>query len=105
MNKEIITIIDDNNVMYVGEHHFSDDWIGATAKHYLLKNLVTVGYNVDADKNVSVSLLPVGVPEILTDKTKNFVHFATSKIKIESSSELSPEFLEKYNAIFSSDVK
>jgi len=96
MNKELITLIDDNNVMYVGEYHSAD------INDYLLRNVVTIGYNVEEGK-VSVSLIPIGVPEILVDKNDNFIRFQTSKIKIESHSALTPEFLEKYKAIFSSN--
>jgi hypothetical protein len=99
MNKELITIIDDNNVMYVGEAHNCND------ETYLLRNVVTVGYSVDAAQTVSVSLLPVGIPDILLDRNDNFVNFQTKKIKIESSSKFTPEFIEKYNSTFSSDAK
>jgi hypothetical protein len=105
MNKELITIIDDNNVMYVGEHHYSNDWVSATAKHYTLKNLVTVGYTKTEDGKISVSLSPVGIPEILSKESSNIMFFASSKIKIVNHSEFTPEFLEKYNSSFASNVQ
>jgi hypothetical protein len=102
LNKELISIIDDNNVMYVGEHHFSDDFVPHDAAHYLLKNLVTVGYSYkeESEKKLSVSLIPVGIPDILSSEDNHFFKFKTSKIKLESYSDFTPEFLEKYNAVF-----
>jgi hypothetical protein len=98
MNKELITLIDDNNIMYVGEYHSSD------SNDYLLRNVVTVGYNLEEGK-IAVSFMPVGIPEILVNKNDNFLRFQTSKVKIESHSALTADFIEKYKAIFSSDVK
>jgi len=100
MNKELIKIIDDNNVMYVGEHHFSDDWVSATANSYYLKNVVVVGYTNDLDGKVSVSLQPLVITEILADDDNGFISFKASKIKIVSKPSFTSDFIEKYNSIF-----
>ena len=96
-NKELITLIDDNNVMYVGECHSAND------VEYSLRNVVTVGYNVNDQGTVSISIIPVGIPDIILNKNNVFVRILTSKVKIELVSDFTPDFIEKYNSVFTTN--
>jgi hypothetical protein len=98
--QELLTIIDENDIMYVGEHAIDN-----LKEFFSLKNPVKIAFDYGNDgKNARIMILPVIFDEFLSIEGKKngiVLNFQKSKIKWFSKTiEFDQEFVNKYNNIF-----
>ena len=97
-DKKLVTIIDKENSMYVGE------LVADRGDHFVIKNPVGIAYPRDKDGNVSIAVVPVMYEGFLSDKgIKDGVHFnfyTTSLKWYGEYIEFHSEFIAKYHDIF-----
>jgi len=98
MSKKLVTIIDKENSMYVGE------LVADRTDHLVIKNPVGIAYPRDKDGNVSIAVVPVMYDGFLSQKAiKEGVHFnfyTTSLKWYGEYIEFHPQFIQKYEDIF-----
>lgn len=103
-NKKLVTIIDKENSMYVGElvTDHNNDYI-------IIKNPVGIAYPRDASGNVSIAVVPVIYEGFLSEnaiKKGTDLNFYRSSIKWFSEEvDYHPDFIAKYHSIFQAEEK
>jgi hypothetical protein len=108
MSTKLVTIIDKENSMYVGEL-VADRVSGETNDHLVIKNPVGIAYPRDKDGNVTIAVVPIVYQEFLSEKALTegiHINFYTHNLKWYGQYvDLHPLFIEKYESIFKFEPK